>query len=148
MSTSDTLRNTGRQTISKGTQGKGFLDKDTDQTIRGNNQNQPREYISLTEIFQWSNEQQQPAKLHNHLRNTLSTQSLTSNKLLVPDTSQQVAKSGKQQKHGSGNQTRCAGDQTDPLHGAHANVDEGAHVVAGEAADEVIEFGGGGTYTK
>ena len=34
------------------------------------------------------------------------------------------------------------------MHGAHADVDEGAHVVAGEAADEVVEFRGSRTYTK
>lgn len=34
------------------------------------------------------------------------------------------------------------------MHSAHTNVDEGAHVVASEAADEVVEFRGGGTYAK
>lgn len=34
------------------------------------------------------------------------------------------------------------------MHGAHAYVDKGAHIVAGEAADEVVEFRGSRTYAE
>jgi hypothetical protein len=77
--------------------------------------------------------------LHNHLRNALSTESLTRSELLLLQTRQRVERRGDQQHHSSRNQARRITNQGEPLDDAHDTVDSGAHVIRLEAADEAVE---------
>lgn len=81
--------------------------------------------------------------LHNHLRDTLATQGLAANKFLLCDGGKAIEYSRDQEEHGGGDQARRSADKTDPLDSAEDHVDGGAHGVGGEAADELIELGGG-----
>lgn len=78
--------------------------------------------------------------LDDHLRNSLSTQSLAANKVLALQSSQSIEESGNEKQDGGRNQTRCTGDKTDPLDGAHDGIHGRAHPVSGESPNEVVEF--------
>ena len=77
--------------------------------------------------------------LHNHLRNALSTKSLTRSKLLLLQPRQRVKRCREQQHDGSGDQACRVADERQPLDQTHDAVDARAHVVRLEAADEAVE---------
>lgn len=86
--------------------------------------------------------------LHNHLGNSLPAQRLTTHELILPQRSNSVKARCQEQHHRSGNKTRGVYYNTNPLYNAHDEVDCSTHVVCGEAADKLVEFGGGGADAK
>lgn len=78
--------------------------------------------------------------LHDHLRNSLSTQCLATLELLPFESSQSIEQRCNEQYDGGGDQTGCSGDDAEPLDDGHDGVDAGAHIVGRESADEFIEF--------
>lgn len=85
---------------------------------------------------------------NDHLRNTLTAECLAADELLAPQTSQRVEDGGDSEHDSGGNETRGAGDETNPLDSTHSGIHSGAHVIGGEAADEGIELGGCGADTE
>lgn len=85
---------------------------------------------------------QKPSALNDHLHDTLATQSLAANKLLVLQTSEGVKECGDNEDNGHCDQTGSARAETGPLDGAEGGVHGSSHPVCGEAADEGIERGG------
>ena len=83
--------------------------------------------------------------LHNHLRDSLATQGLAAHEFLLRDGGQSIEYCRDEEEHGRSEQTRRSADKTDPLDSAEDHVDGGAHRVGGEAADKLVELGGGGT---
>jgi len=83
--------------------------------------------------------------LDNHLRNSLATQCLAANKVLLRDGCEGIERSGKKKEHSSSYQTRGSGDKADPLDSTKYHVDAGAHPVGGKATNERVEFRGRGT---
>jgi hypothetical protein len=86
-----------------------------------------------------------PIYLNNHLRNSLPAQRLATHEFILPQRSNPIKARSQQQDHGSGNKTCWVRSNANPLYDGHDEVDCSAHVVCGEAADEVVEFAGGGT---
>jgi hypothetical protein len=85
---------------------------------------------------------QNPNALNDHLYNTLTTQSLAANKLLVPQTSEGVEECGNNENNGHRDQAGSTRAETGPLDGAEDCVHGSSHPVCSEAADEGIECGG------
>lgn len=78
--------------------------------------------------------------LHNHLRDTLSSQCLAANEALSLDASQSVKNRSQQQENSCSNQAGGIGNQRKPLDDAHGQVDGSAHVIRLEAADEAVKL--------
>ncbi|KAB8338737.1 hypothetical protein FH972_021682 [Carpinus fangiana] len=78
----------------------------------------------------------------DHLRHSLTPKRLAANEALSPDTCERVEERRNEQNNCRGEQAgRTSGDQCQPLHNAHNQVDGGAHVVGLKAADEGVELG-------
>ena len=80
-------------------------------------------------------------RLDDHLRNSLSTQRLAAYKSLALDTSKRIEYGGDQQENGRSDQTGGHCGKAGPLDGAHAKVDESAHIVGLEFANESVKLG-------
>lgn len=85
----------------------------------------------------------QLTSLHNHLRNTLTTEGLAADKGLALDTGKQVAKSSQQQEDSSGNQAACTADIANELQSRHDAVGGCAHIIGRDLANRLIELAGG-----
>ena len=83
--------------------------------------------------------------LYDHLRDTLSAERLAALERLALETSKRVEDGRKQQKECRDDQASHHGQQTEPLHNAHDQVDGSTHVVCLESANEAVEFGRRGT---
>lgn len=81
--------------------------------------------------------------LYDHLRNSLSAQSLASLEGLALESSEPIKDGGEQQNYGCSNQARSPCPDADPLDNAHGEIKGSAEVVCLELADEGIELGGG-----
>lgn len=82
--------------------------------------------------------------LHNHLRNPLPTQRLTTHKLILPRRRNPIKRARNQQHHRRRNQARRHDNQAQELHDTHNAIHSRAHVVRRELAHEVVEFAAGG----
>lgn len=83
------------------------------------------------------------AALHNHLRNTGTSEGLAADKSLTLDASKEVAEGSNEQKDGGGNQTAGARNITDELQRGHDTVGSGAHVVGRDLADDFVKLARG-----
>lgn len=84
----------------------------------------------------------------NHLRNSLATQGLATNKLLLHQGCKRIKHSRNEEEDGTSNQATRTFGKTDKLDTAKDGVNEGAHPVGCKAADEGIELRGCGTNSE
>lgn len=84
----------------------------------------------------------------NHLRNSLATQRLATNKFLLLQGRERIKHSGKKEEDGTSNQATSTLGKTDKLDTTQDGVNEGAHPVGCKAADKGIEFRGCGTNSE
>jgi len=79
--------------------------------------------------------------LYDHLCNAVAAESLAALECLALDTSKRIEYGGDQQENGRSDQTGGHCGKAGPLDGAHAKVDESAHIVGLEFANESVKLG-------
>lgn len=76
---------------------------------------------------------------NDHLRNPLPSERLASHETLPFEPSDEVAYRCQKEHNGRRDQTGGVLDQAKPLNEAHRSVNRCAHIVRGEASDEVVK---------
>lgn len=84
----------------------------------------------------------------NHLRNSLTTQGLASNELLLREPCECIEYSRDDEEDGTGDQARRPFGKTDKLNTTQDGVHASAHPISRETADKSVEFGRSGTDSK
>ena len=80
-------------------------------------------------------------RLDDHLSDTVTAQSLASNKVLAFDASQCIEHGREEQDNRSDDKTGRLDGKRDPLNDTHREVNCGAHVIGLESANECVERG-------
>lgn len=78
--------------------------------------------------------------LHNHLCNSLSTQRLTTHKLILPQSRNGIEYRRDEEKHRRGDQAGRILDDGQPLYYAHDQVHCSAGVIRRELADKSVKL--------
>ena len=97
----------------------------------------PDPYCSFSALFP------QLCLLYNHLRDTLSTQSLAALERLSLQSSKCVEDGSEHQQHGCGNQASHPRGDAGPLYSAASGVECSAEVVGLDLSNKGVEFGRG-----
>lgn len=84
----------------------------------------------------------------DHLRNSLTTQGLAPNELLLRGPCERIEYGRDDKENGAGDQARRPFGKTDKLDTTQDGVHGSAHPVSCETADESVEFGRSGTDSK
>lgn len=100
--------------------------------------------LSSRDNYQWPGS----GRSYHHPHQSGAAERLAAHKFLALGGSQRVEDSGDGEKDGRCNQTRRAGDETNPLHSAHNGVHGGAHPVGAETANEIVELLGRRAYAQ